>query len=115
MTYRERLGLLEQFSDFSLQSETLFLTKIDEAKRLQIALRGPHRKQHCRLAPHRPGAKVHGQLNPESFVEARGQLEQPSCHRNPKGLAPELSSIFELDVCRNCSREIDARGSDFSS
>ena len=115
MTQCERLGLLEQFSDFSLQGETLFLPKIGESKRLQIALRSPDRKQHGRFASYRAGAQMHSQADGDSLVEAGGQFEQPSSNRNPEHLGPELASIFELNRRGSGSPQVNARGADFSS
>lgn len=110
----ERFGLLKQFSDLTLQRNTILVTKIGKPKRLQVALRGPRRKQHRRSASYRAGPQVHGQVDLDSFVKAVGQFEQPSGNRNPKRLGPELPPIFELNRCRNSSHQVDPRGADFS-
>ena len=85
-----------------------------EAERLQIALPRPHRKQSRCLGADGAGAQVQGQVYGNSLVEAGGQFEQPSGDRNPKGLGPEFSSIFELNGCGGSFPQVDARGADFS-
>jgi hypothetical protein len=111
----ERLGSLQQFPNFILQGKTFFVPKIGEPERLLIALRGPHRKQHRRFASYRPGAQVQRQADRDSLVEAAGQFQQSPGNRNPNGLGPQLSSIFQLDGRGSVSPQIDARGAEFSA
>jgi len=107
--------MLEQFSNFGLQSETIFVPQIGEPKRLQVALCGPHGKQHRRFPPHPALAHVHGQVDRDSLIEAGGHFEQTPSNRNPMHFGPELSPVFKLNGCGSASPQVDARGADFSS